>query len=243
MNDDVNNDSDEEGSDLQRSLIDLRKCEANDLIVVVVPNVRVQRGPPVQQFATTKVLIKYPVVLAKDCSKYKLELHPDGKGVDLHYPRLPSLDQEGVTDMCTRDFQVVQPGGSAAQFEQMQNRYNALFTTVRTQEKDLIKIASYRFKDGEQCSAEFFNVDPTNRTLDPKFSETKQFIYETVDRNDNTKVVKHYQVVWFLIWELSVVEATQALAEAATAVQANLLAGVFARASLRNESLDEAMTG
>jgi hypothetical protein len=51
------------------------------------------------------------------------------------------------------------------------------------------------------------------------------------------------QVVWFLIWELSVVEATQALAEAATAVQANLLAGVFARASLRNKSLDEAMTG
>jgi hypothetical protein len=183
------------------------------------------------------------VVLAKDCGKYKLELHRDGKAVDLHHPRLPSLDQEGVTDMCTQNFQVVQPCGSTAQFEQMQNWYNALFTKVRTQREGLIKIASYLFKDGEECSAEFFNVDSTNRMLDPKFSEMTQFIYETVDRNNNNAVVKHYQVVWFMIWELSVVEATQALAEAATTAQTNLLAGVFARASLRNESLDEGMSG
>jgi hypothetical protein len=235
------NDSDDENSALQ-SVINLRKCEANDFIVVVVPNVRVMRGT--QQFVTTKVLLKFPVVLAKDYSKYKLELHQDGKGVNLHYPRLPSLDLEGVTDMCTRDFQAVQPGGSAAQFEQMQNRYHALFTTVRgTQGKNLIKIASYRFKEGEECSAEFFNVDSSNRTLDPKLVETKQLVLETVDPNNNNAPVKKYQVLWFMVWQLTLVEATLALSEAPTTADTNLLVGAFARATLHNNSVDDAMAG
>jgi hypothetical protein len=233
-NDNEDDDDSEAGGQLSNmSEISFRDELSNDFMVIRLRNVKVMRAT--QHFLTSKVILKLQMTLAKDFALYKLVLHDDGCGVDLHYPCLPLLDLEGVNDMCSQDFQMLDHvDKSVAVLDQMKNQYNALFTKVRQHGAKAVKKKSYRFEEGTECSPEFFNNDPSSRTLDPNLTKTKQLVHEYLEGNETKQI---HQVVWYINWQLSVVEDTHALAEAAAAAAMNPLVGALSRATIRDDAM------
>ena len=201
---------------------------SNDFIVLAFRDAKVSRNN--QGFLTTKIVLKLPIPFAKMHDKYELVLHRDGGGVDLSYPRVPAIDQDGVASMC-KDDHSNQTGEHKLTVEQMENQYKAVFTYIRTAGSKIIAKKSYRFADGALCSPEFYNKDPSVRTLDPLVTVSKLVVY-----HDAASKKDLIQTVSFLNWQLSVVHDTRPLAEMESQASVDPLARAFASQSLDDDT-------
>jgi hypothetical protein len=141
--------------------------------------------------------------------------------------------------MCKDDF-AMQLGPHKVSFEQMVKQSKTLFNQLRQAGQTIVEVKRYRFDKTLVCSPEFYNANPKERVLQGFISK----IQHPIIRDSTGKVVKK-QMISYMNWQLSVVDATRPLDQAEADAELNPLLRAFASQTLeeKEDDDDDAMNG